>query len=401
MKNQNFTLFRGTLWAVFAFAGVGFSQPAPIPTGANSPCQTGPTLITGIPDTVVSAPDSAGFRSIFNGTDLKGWWEDCQSGHSSADRTLGPIWLVDPANKLLFGNQNTNGAGGILATNKILGNYELVFDYWPSFGDDGGVFNRTTATGTCYQTTLDYIGGSSVGGVYFEGGYTGATRNLDPYTFGASSSAINIGTGASNWTGFTATQNPTSFGCSAAGCTVANWTTVWDVAGWNQVRVKFFGTGASAANKVHNQSWIRKFGAANWTPVISDSVQFATAASYLGFQIHGGTGSWSNRNGIWFRNIMMRPLTDLGVPIPQGPTPIRKSSVIRHGVRVGAEALTGTVDGKYEMTLSDVSGRILEKFSGNGGAFRHTFKTSMRGFLILNLKTEQGTESFRIDRVLE
>ena len=38
--------------------------------------------------------------------------------------------------------------------------------------------------------------------------------------------------------------NPTDLGCSANGCIPANWTTaVWDTGGWNQMRVKFFGTG--------------------------------------------------------------------------------------------------------------------------------------------------------------
>ena len=77
-------------------------------------------------------------------------------------------------------------------TNKSYGNYELILDVWPSFGDDGGVFNRTTANGTCYQTTMDYIQGSSVGGVYFEGGYTGATRNVDPFVFGANKYTIHF-----------------------------------------------------------------------------------------------------------------------------------------------------------------------------------------------------------------
>ncbi len=373
------------------------AQPEAALTGTNNACAAGPTLIAGVPDTVVQVvPDTAGFRSIFDGTSFKGWWESCLSGHSSADRTYGGIWLIDPANGYLFSNQNTNGAGSILATNKSWGNYELIFDYWPSFGDDGGVFNRTTAAGNCYQTTLDYIGGSSVGGVYFEGGYTGTTRNLDPYTFGANSSSITVST----WTANTA--NLPNSPCPATGCTAANWTTVFDIAGWNQVRIKFFGTGAAATNKVHNQSWIRKLGAATWVPVITDSVQYATPASYLGFQIHGGAGSWSNRNGVWYRNIKMRPLTDLGVPIPQGTTAIgHGAGMIRYQIKAASDALVGTLDSDHEITVSDVNGRVLERFSGRAGAFRYPLSTSMHGLLLVKVKTARGTDFLRITRIAE
>jgi hypothetical protein len=373
------------------------AQPAPIPTGANTLCNA-----TAGTDTVVANPDSAGFRPIFNGKNLQGWWENCLSGHSSADRNNGGIWLVDTARGLLFSNQNTNSAGGILMTNKTFGNYELIFDYWPSFGDDGGVFNRTTTTGTCYQTTLDYIQGSGIGGVYFEANYANTTRNLDPFLFGANRYTVTVGTGAGNWTSIT--QGLANSPCPSTGCTPANWTTVFDTGGWNQVRVKFFGTGASATNKVHNQSWIRKLGAATWVPVVQDSMQYNTPANFLGFQIHGGTGSWSNRNGVWYRNIILRPLTDLGVPIPQVTTSVAQGSrsgynVNHYDIHATADALTGSLDRDHEITVSDLSGKVLEKFSGRAGAFRHVLATRTQGVLLLQVKTDQRTECLKVSRI--
>jgi hypothetical protein len=202
--------------------------------------------------------------SLFNGKNLKGWWEGCGSSHANNDKTNGGIWLVDSVTGVLFANQNTNGAGSVLMTNKSYLNYEIIFDLWPTFGNDGGLFNRVTPSGNCYQTTIDYIQGSGIGGTYFEGGYTGSSRNYDPFVFGANKHTISIGTNSNvNNRLDTITKRfgtPTAYGCAATGCAPAHWTAIWDTGGWNQMRVKFFGTGASAANKVHNFVWLRKLG---------------------------------------------------------------------------------------------------------------------------------------------
>ena len=376
-----------------------FAQPEAPLTGTNAACATGPNLS----DTLNFSPDDSGFTKIFDGKSLKGWWESCQSGHSSGDRTLGGIWLVDSVNGLLFSTQKVAGnAGSIIMTNKSYGNYELIFDLWPSFGNDGGVFNRTTANGTCYQTTVDYIQGSSVGGVYFENGYTGGSRNVDPFVFGANKSTITIGTNSNatnSWDSVTKKfGNPTAYGCPTTGCGPGSWTAVWDTGGWNQMRVKFFGTGASATNKVHNYAWIRRFGAAQWVPTVMDSVQYNTPASYLGIQIHGGSGSWSNSNGHWYRNIKIRPLTDQGVPIIQ-TTSIKSGARMSHGIHVVFGMLTGSLNTDYQIVVSDLSGRVLEKFSGRAGSFRHPLNS--RGILLLQIKTAKDTEHLRVARLFE
>ena len=395
---------------VIALAGTTavWAQPEPALTGTNAACLANPNLA----DTLTSAqlssmPDpgrDSGWSWLFDGKSLHGWWESCQSSHSSADRTLGGIWLVDSVNHLLFSNQNTNGAGSLLITNKSYGNYELILETWPSFGDDGGIFNRTTAAGSCYQTTMDYIQGSSVGGTYFEGGYTGTTRNFDPFVFGANKYTITIGTNSNatnRWDSVTKKfSNPTQYGCPATGCGPANWTAVWDTGGWNQVRVKFYGTGASTTNKVHNFAWIKKLAAAVWTPTILDSVQYNTPASYVGFQIHGGTGSWSNRNGNWMRNIKIRPLTDQGDPIIS-TTAITSGSKVHYDIHATSSALVGTLASDHEIVVSDLSGRVLEKFSGHAGAFHHAFTTQARGVMLLAVKTSKSTNYIRVTRISE
>jgi hypothetical protein len=383
-------------------AGI-WAQPQPPLTGTNAACVSAPLADTLSP--AEAALDDSGFVRIFNGKNLKGWWEGCGSSHSNNDKTNGGIWLVDSTTGVLFSNQPTSRAGSVLMTNKSYGNYELIFEAWLSFGNDGGVFNRVTPAGSCYQTTLDYIQGSSLGGVYFEGGYGGTTRNVDPFTFGANKATISIGTNSNTNNRLdTITKrfsNPTEYGCNATGCAPANWTAMWDTGGWNQVRIQFFGTGASAANKVHNFAWIRKLGSTKWIPTVRDSAQVNTPAAPLGFQIHGGQSSWGNQNGHWYRNIRIRPLTDDGVPIiqPSAVSPGARSTAAARGIRAVSGALTGNIPENFEITVRDAAGRELERFSGRAGAFHHVLGTRAQGVLLVQVRTARGVDNLRVPRI--
>jgi hypothetical protein len=252
---------------------------------------------------------------------------------------------------------------------------------------------------------MDYIQGSSVGGVYFEGGYNGTTRNTDPFTFGANKATISIGTNSnSNNRLDTITKrwsNPTDYGCSVNGCIPANWTAVWDTGGWNQMRIKFFGTGASATNKVHNFAWIRKLGSPHWIPTVRDSVQQNTPPAPLGFQIHGGQSSWGNQNGHWYRNIKIRPLTDDGTPIIEAVSiaPGKRAAAGSKDVRAVAGALTGNVPENYEVVIRDAGGRELESFSGPAGSFRHALASRSNGVLLVQIKTAKGVDHLRVPRI--
>jgi hypothetical protein len=385
------------LWAFFAPAG---AQPRAALTGANAVCASGPTLAGGVPDTLSpaeAAPDDSGFVRLFNGKNLKGWWEGCGSSHSSADNVNGGIWLVDSVNGLLFANQNANGAGSVLMTNKSFANYELVFDLWPGFGNDAGVFNRVTASGNCYQTGIDYITNSSVGGAYFEGGYTGGSRNVDPYVFGANKATITIGTNSNTTNRLdTLTKlygNPSAFGCPAGGCGVSNWTAVWDTGGWNQMRVKFYGSGASASDKVHNFAWIRKLGATEWVPTLRDSVQYATPANPLGLQIHGTKAQWGNANGNWYRNIKLRPLNADG-------TPVVSTTRVSHGKSAIGDAnfhlfggiLKGNLGENSRITVFGADGKRNLAFEASKGVFSRNLAGELQttGLVFLRIEGESG-----------
>jgi len=289
------------------FLGAAVAQPGPVPSPLiNTPCDANPGNPT---DTVVSAPDSAGFRFIFDGRTFKGWWENCQTPSSAGDRTLGGIWMIDTNLRAIFSTAPPNGVGDILMYNRQFTNTELIMDMWVDWGNDAGVFERTAIGGKGYQVGIDYRTGSSVGGSYGETGY--AAFNIDPYLFAGNDSTINT---AAAWTSLTAAQNPASYGCPATGCTPAQWTTVWNRNGWNQIRIEFFG------NPPRCRTYIRRLGAAAWVPVMDhQSPDASQPTGYLGLQVHDGTAMWTGLAGNFYRNIKIRPLDVNGVPIPQIP----------------------------------------------------------------------------------
>lgn len=296
---------------------VGFDEasaqpPAPTTALTNRACDSGPILTGGKPDTLDSAPDAEGFVSLFNGKNLKGWWENCGSTHSSADRTQGGIWVADSAQGVLYAAQNANGAGSLLSTNTAYGHYELVFDIWPTFGNDAGIFNRCTANGRTWQSGLDYIRNSSIGGSYSENGWSPTTINEDPFKFGDTYNNPTV----DSWTTFTAGMNPTSFGCSPGGCLSSDFTKVWNVNGWNQVRIKFYG-GLTQGSQVTMETWLRKAQnpEAPWVPMYKASKAIVTPAGPIAIQIHGGTTMWKAGAINAYRNIKIRALKEDGSPL--------------------------------------------------------------------------------------
>jgi hypothetical protein len=389
--------------SVLVFAGAAFAQvPAPSKVPANVACTTGPKMNGTAPDTVVGAPDSEGFVSIFNGKDLTGWWKDCQTGHTSAG-TNGAFWFADSAQHLLYSSED-NKSGGIIVTNKIYDHYEILLDVWPTFGNDGGVFNRTTARGSCWQSTIDYIAGSSVGGSFNENGWTTGNLNDDPYLFGGSAGSVTNKT----WTAFTGglTPGPTTYGCAAGGCVAADFPKIWDLNGWNTLRIKFYG-GLTAGTSVTMETFTRKAGLTPWVPLYAKTQAQVTPAGPIGLQVHGG-GRWNQGTWSAYRNIKVRPLKADGTPISGPLVPIENpgSAVEKSRMTITGSKLTlsngvlsGTLGAAYDVSVTDVRGQILERFHSESGNLSHTLTTSVKGVLVVELKSRLGTEHLRFSRI--
>lgn len=382
--------------AVFA----AWAQPTPAPTTGDLACKEEANVVG--TDTVASAPDADGYLSLFDGT-FKGWFQSCKTTHSSGSN-VGAIFRIGTADgkPAIYSTQRGSGTGGIMMTNKKFTNYEIVFETWPDYGNDAGLFNRTTIAGKCFQTVLDYIGGASVGGTWGEGGFTG--RDLRPWAYNGENNITIPGNGngeLSNWTTITqklkASTEP-NIPCAASGCVASDYKTLWDIEGWNDMKVQFYG-GTAANGKIHMKSWFKKPADKIWVPIIQDSGLTQTVpAGYIGLQVHGG-GRFGGPKGTWYRNIRWRPIDDQGaivVPVrAPGGTPMRAPN---YKFTADASVISGAIDMDYSIAVMDAAGRNLESFSGKAGAVNHRFATNARGVLFLSLKTAFGTQIAHVVR---
>ena len=90
----------------------------------------------------------AGFKSIFNGKNLKGW-------HVSRTTHQGttPDFRVEDGVMLV--TQRPYGQGGVLLTNKKYTNFELYLEAKIDSFTNGGIFIRSSESGIAYQVELD------------------------------------------------------------------------------------------------------------------------------------------------------------------------------------------------------------------------------------------------------
>ena len=373
----------------FLAAGALAQQPTPQVAAVNFPCDDGPKTMGSAPDTLSGALDADGFYSLFNGKNLKGWWENCQSGHSSQDRTNGAFWYADSTQGFLYSSQNPNGAGSLLSTNKKYDHYELVFDFWPVWGNDAGIFNRCTETGRAWQTGLDYIKGSGIGGSYSENGWSPTTINDDPFMFGDNYQNPNVTT----WTNFTANQNPTSFGCSAGGCTSSDFVKVWDPSGWNQIRVKFYG-GTQNGSQVNMESWMRKAQSpeVGWVPIYKSSKSVVTPPGYISIQIHGGSNYWRAGANNLYRNIKVRPLNEDGSPIIPVGIRGKQGTALSHGLRRMGNRLVGNLATDARISLWSPAGKLLHRENAGAGDLDRVMPFPS-GLVLVRVETGAGVVS--------
>jgi len=432
---KRYRVLAATSCALAIWIGNAWSQPKQAPTTTDAACASSganPPPASDEVDTVVSAPDAQGFFSIFDGTTLKGWWQDCQTTHSSGNRTLGAIFRADPVHHAIYA-MSREGVGGILCTKKKYSHYEIIFDWWPQYGNDGGIFNRTTYTGQSNQMVLDYLGASGILGMYSEGGFPG-NRNQRPWSYNSETSVSIPGSGsdggpASNWTNTTKGLGSTKFGCASSGCGQADLLRLWNTDGWNQVREEYYGGLSSnqSANgdKIHTNTFFRKFyptdttgqngwvpgvtDTAQWIPVIQDSLVLnatqaaAAPKSWIGFQVHTGNRyiyQSSGGLGSWYRNIKIRELDENGKPLFV-PTSVSKNKAqpVQYDIRLASGVLVGSINIKHTVTISDIKGHVLRVYSSQGGSDLRYSVPEHYGLMLVQVKTERGTQVFPIARL--
>jgi hypothetical protein len=103
--------------------------------------------------TLATAQVPAGFKSLFNGADLKGW----HTSRTSHQGTTGNFYVENGTITL---KQQPYGQGGVLLTDEKFGDFELYMEVKIDSFCNGGIFLRSTESGQAYQIELAMPGGT-------------------------------------------------------------------------------------------------------------------------------------------------------------------------------------------------------------------------------------------------
>lgn len=112
------------------------------------------------------------FVSIFNGKDLEGWHISKTNHHG----TMGNFFVED---EVLVMKQNPYGQGGIILTDKKYRDFELSVEFKGYPGTNGGIFLRSSESGSGYQVELAGDGEQGTGNLIGELLRTTSTARID------------------------------------------------------------------------------------------------------------------------------------------------------------------------------------------------------------------------------
>ena len=222
-----------------------------------------------------SKAEDAAWIPLFDGKTLTGWKPTAKSPHSRASKnTTAGNWRVEGG--AILGDQDTPGNGGLLITEAVYGDFEIVLETNNDFGPDSGIFLRCTEDGKAYQCLIDYHVGGTIGGILGEGIWK--RRGVRNYTFGETPDVITLN------------EN------EAHPCPVPpdSWKNFWHVGGWNEVRARITGDPPTITTWVNGKQIMQH----------SEPASVHPATGHIGLQIHGGKFTGTVR----YRNIRIRTL---------------------------------------------------------------------------------------------
>lgn len=252
-----------------------------------------------------ASAQTACFKRLDNGVDMTGWHPSTTNHHGP-----GTGWTVE--NGAFVGRQTTGQLGGILLTNQVYKDVEVIFEVKITWGCDSGFFFRTTAGDRAYQVTLDHLAESGVGTIYGEG-FTTELRAIPYWLTNQGNSAV-----------------------PAPGQTpmfdLSQWASIWHPTEFNELRARVEG------NPPHIQVWVGGLAVMNFTDSTLRSE--IDAAGPLAIQVHGGADRWLPGGTVQFRNIRVKDLT-VACTDP-GPSMGGTSGTSVGGTSVGGTGVGGT-----------------------------------------------------------
>ncbi len=228
------------------------------------------------------AVEEPGFVSLFDGQSLKGWHASAQTGHSrKSGNTSGGRWVAEDG--AIIGSQDVPGNGGILLTDALFGDFEVVLEMNNDFGPDSGLFLRCTEQGKCYQAMIDYHGGGNLMGVYGEG--LGGKPSVRNFSFVNAPDKIVIVTDNKG------VPPPVAFPMP-----LEEWPKFWRHGTWQELRARITG------NPPHIVTWIKGVKFMEWT----ETEKRLGDKGSIGLQVHGG-GDFT-KQFVRYRNIRIKVL---------------------------------------------------------------------------------------------
>ncbi|HEV7867487.1 MAG TPA: DUF1080 domain-containing protein [Chthoniobacteraceae bacterium] len=228
-------------------------------------------------------PSNEGFTTIFEGKSLEGWHVSAKSGHSrKSGNATGGKWEVKEG--AIHGSQDQPGNGGLLLSDQLFGEFEVVLEMNNDFGPDSGLFLRSTEDGKCYQALVDYHQGGSLMGIYGEG--LGGKPHLRFFSFGETPDQITLHPDR--------TPSPLPIPDAEA------WKKLWKPGQWNELRARITG-----GDKPTMTTWINGVKIMEWT----EAEARLPVKGHIALQVHGG-GKPEDYDGkfVRYRNIRVKRL---------------------------------------------------------------------------------------------
>lgn len=217
-------------------------------------------VLSGATLTAAEKFSDTGFTPLFDGTSLKGWHVSAKTGHSRASgNKSGGKWVVEKG--IITGTQDIPGNGGLLITDELFGDFEIVLEMNNDFGPDSGLFLRSTEEGRAYQAMIDYHAKGNLMGIYGEG--MGAKPHVRNFSFLDAPDKIVV-----------EKSSPTPLPISPE-----EWPRFWRHGQWNEFRVRIVGGELPTIT-----TWINGVKFMEWT----ETERRHSAQGGIALQVHGG-----------------------------------------------------------------------------------------------------------------
>lgn len=340
---------------------------------------------------IPACSEEPGWFSLFDGTPesmTKYWFNPSGQFHGDNSR-----WWVTGG--VLYSDQSSDRRGGCIYTKKQYKNVEVKIHTKPYYGNDAGIFLRSTLPGRAMQVVIDYVTGptKAIGGIWGENRSDNGI-NYKPFGF-TSPTTITV---RSEWYSDGLQGRPKLEAADWAG-------KIWKANDYNWVAAKIYNDNVPIID-----TWINNdYQMVSWRESASAAAK-EVQEGYITLQVHAGSGSWSINNPNLYKAMLVRVVQPNGQPLASYPewsavcaTSTLPGKALNRAPsldwRVGSGGLVA-IEGKspeaYSLSLADAGGRIIYESFGAAGSFAHTAKIKAGTVNVLTVRTSGHRESYKI-----